>query len=107
MIAQNIPAPSKMFPQWTRAEQDFWLDMFADFSAILLEQNPEEDEKRWQQPEAFEQNQEYFTSKIKIAARLADEATLEMIYRFERQATSPRRPRRDDRDGGRKVPTRR
>jgi len=78
----NSPAPPKLFPQWREVEQDFWLDMFDSYSEVLLNQNPEEDVDKIRDPDTWES---YMIQKVRLAAKLADEATKEMVYRFERQ----------------------
>lgn len=91
------PAPAKMFPQWREVEQDFWVDMFEQFSDTMLNQIPEEEADLQKQIEKAGGQDNFYTEKIKLAALLADEATKEMIYRFHRQKPIPkqRRPTED------------
>ena len=107
-------APAKMFPQWSAVEQDFWLDMFETYSETLLNQVPEEEADLRRQIEQAgtqdmgqdEKRTAYFTGIIQLAAKLADEATVEMIYRFERQKPVNRQRKLsgggDDKDKSRK-----
>jgi len=81
----EAPAPKKLFPQWSSVEQDFWIDMFEQFSENMLSQLPEEDADLNRAIERAGGEDEFFKEKIRLAAVLADKATQEMIYRFERQ----------------------
>lgn len=101
--AEDSPARPKRFPQWTRLEQEFWQDMFETYSETLLQQDPMLDSElsnRNPYQLADEQQIEYLVQKVQIAARLADEATIEMIYRFERQQPVKRQRQRMGGDGG-------
>jgi len=79
------PAPAKLFPQWSDVEQDFWLDMFEQYSDTMLHNLPEEDMDLNRAIEKAGGEDEFYKEKIRLAALLADKATQEMIYRFERQ----------------------
>lgn len=102
---EDRPAPAKLFPQWREVEQDFWLDMFETYSETLLSQNPEEDALKFNYD--LDRCEPYMVQKIKLAAKLADEATKEMIYRFERQKPLKQQRSRDRGDDRRKKTVRR
>lgn len=107
--SNSQPAPPKRFPQWREVEQDFWLDMFESYSEIMLNQIPDEETVFKQDLLKAGGETEYFRSKVKLAAALADEATIEMIYRFERQKPISRQKRStgDSGDGKSKKKRRR
>lgn len=104
----NSPAPAKLFPQWREVEQDFWLDRFESITDLLLDQfeMPEMEESASGDHPAVPSD-DWYVSRVQLAAKLADEATKEMIYRIERQKPvkhhSPRPKPRGDRGGQKKV----
>lgn len=97
------PASEKMFPKWTLEVQEFWMDTFENMYQLLLEQNPDEDSDlltRKEFPVITEKQLTYLEDKVKVAARLSDLATVEMLYRFERQRpnrTTPKERRKQSR----------
>lgn len=98
--ATESPAPAKRFPQWREVEQDFWIDMFEHFSEIVLEHVPQEDSDLEVAIQRSGGAEEFYRSKVRIAAVLADEATVEMLYRFERQKPVSQQRRINDHSDG-------
>lgn len=87
----NTPAPTKLFPKWSAVEQDFWIDRFEALTDSLIEQYDQAEPKDTDDPRyPVTPSGSWYTDRIKLAAQLADEATKEMIYRFERQRPIPR-----------------
>jgi hypothetical protein len=79
----KIAAPSHLFPKWSKYEQDWWMDTFQTLTELLVESHAEEESPRYQL--ATDAVVEYYIDRIRLAAKLADESTKEMIYRFHRQ----------------------
>lgn len=85
VTASVIKSPEKLrFPKWGSREQDFWLDMFNSFSQALLPQESiEEYEKAgYHDSEITPEVEARMIARIQVAARLADSAVQEMLYRF-------------------------
>ena len=78
----EIAATRKLFPKWSRYEQDWWMDTFQMLAEQLVQSYLEETPTY---ESLSDKETEYYVDRIRLAAKLADEATKEMIYRFERQ----------------------
>lgn len=71
--------PRPRFPQWTREEQNFWLESFGDFTSQLLAARLE----AWAENPKSPMPREAMGEDIELASALADIAVVEMQYRFE------------------------
>ena len=75
-------APPRLFPKWSKYEQDWWMEAFQSITEIMLDH--QQDTPLVFKPVSEEQT-DYYIDRIRLAAKLADESTKEMIYRFNRQ----------------------
>lgn len=85
--------PRNQFPSWTAPEQDFWLDMFAGFISVVMDDRISEKSLH---KVSWEEGLRLLTEDIQFASLLADIAVEEMQYRFELSGT-----RREER--GRRI----
>lgn len=84
-IVQDVEAQSKLrFPKWGPREQEFWMDMFSNYSQALLPGESVEDTERagFFDVEITPEIEQRFVKRVEVAARLADAAVQEMLYRF-------------------------
>ena len=101
LLPKDQPAPARRFPRWTVIEQDFWFDVFQQYSGQLLDLEPDElldmpiAARHGGQPRLMSENAIYYKDKIALAADLADEAVIQMQYRFYRQQPINRQEPRD------------
>jgi hypothetical protein len=85
---ENIPLPLPIrHADWSKSEQDLWIEMMADFCGILLGISPEDED--WERAGRITRDkqtrEEECVDKVRLAARLADTAMQEVHYRFLKQ----------------------
>ena len=73
----------KAFPEWTPREEDSWLELFKEYSLLLMgaRLDPEDDTPRAE----YQERLDAFKEDLLMAAELADGAIEETLRRFEIQ----------------------
>lgn len=95
----DVAATKRLFPKWSRYEQDWWMDTFQMIAEQLVQSYLDETPTF---ETLSEKETDYYVDRIRLAAKLADEATKEMIYRFERQQPLRTQARMNGEDSRRK-----
>ena len=83
----------KAFPEWTKQDEELWLDRFQSFSDLLVGARLDPESER-RGPEEYQERYDAFKEDILMSAELADAAVTEMQARFSIQAQQRTKQRR-------------